>query len=179
MSKTKWSQDTAIRGALRRVFSRSPVVREVLMKNRREVPKYRKDGTRAKRDAVQYQCNLCNEWVGSTKIAVDHIEPVISVDEGFIDFNTFIERLFCDADNLQPICETCHRLKTNAERIARLVKQYSAELDSLESGIQAKTIPAKEAKEKLRKYISKKKTDGLKGIADRATKLREQLNKSK
>lgn len=173
-----FNKESAIRGALRRVFSRSPIVREVLMKVRREVPKYRQDGTRAKKDAVQYLCNVCSQYVGSTQVAVDHIVPVISVDDGFIDFNTFIQRLFCDASNLQVICDDCHQKKTNSERIARLTKQYSSELDDLEKSIKAKTISSKEASVLLKKYISKKKTDGLKDIVGRASKLKSSLAKS-
>ncbi len=55
--KPPFNQNAALRGAIRRIFSRSPVKIEVLMKVRREVPRYNQDGSRGKRDAVQYQCN--------------------------------------------------------------------------------------------------------------------------
>lgn len=145
------------------------------MKVRRETPKFNKDGSRAKKDAVQYLCNVCKNYVGSTMVAVDHIVPVISVDEGFVDFNTFIERLFCDASNLQVVCDDCHQKKTNAERIARLIKVYTAELDGLEKQIKTKKISSKEASAQLKKFIGKKKTDGLKDIAERAQKLKDNL----
>lgn len=179
MAKSKWNQDAAIRGGLRRVFSRSPVVREVLLKVRRTVPKYNKDGSRAKRDAVEYKCNVCGEWVGSKHIAVDHIVPVIDVDEGFIDYQTFIERLFCGVDNLQPICTPCHKAKTYSERIARYIKQYTEEIDTIEEKVKDKTLSKKEALDLLKKYISKKKIDGLKDIADRAQKLKTKYSPSK
>lgn len=176
MAKNKvFNQEAAIRGALRRTFSRSPVIREVLFKVRREVPKYNKDGGRAKKDAVQYQCNVCKEYVGSTKVSVDHVIPVVSVNDGFVDFNTFINRLFCGPDNLQVICDDCHNKKTQSERIARLLLQYAKELDEIEFGIKNKTVSNKEALALLKKYIAKKKTVGLENIVQRAVNLKKAL----
>lgn len=174
MAKT-WNQEAAIRGALRRTFSRSPVIRDVLFKVRREVPKFNKDGSRAKKDAVQYRCNVCNSYVGSTKVSVDHLDPVVSVSEGFVDFNTFIERLFCDASNLQVICDSCHNAKTQAERISRLLLQYGKELDELEDQLKAKTISTKDATTALKKYIAKKKTVGLNPVVQRALSIKNSL----
>lgn len=126
-----YHQGTAIRGALRRAFARSPVVTEVKMAGRREIPKYNKDGSRAKKNAVQYSCQVCNQWVASTKVVVDHINPVVSVEDGFQDWNTFVDRLWCDISNLQRICEFCHQIKTNTERFERMYKNESEELSAL------------------------------------------------
>ncbi len=174
MAKT-WNQEAAIRGALRRTFSRSPIIREVLFKVRREVPKFNKDGSRAKKDAVQYRCNVCQTFVGSTKVSVDHISPVVSVTDGFLDFNTFIQRLFCDATNLQVICDECHNTKTQAERISRLTLQYNKELDQLEAELKAKTIKTADALKTLKKYLAKKKTPGLIPVVQRALSIQDDL----
>lgn len=174
MAKT-WNQEAAIRGALRRTFSRSPIIREVLFKVRREVPKFNKDGSRAKKDAVQYKCNVCGTYVGSTMVSVDHIVPVVSVTEGFIDFNTFISRLFCDIANLQVICDSCHNTKTQSERINRLLLQYTKELDILEDNLKNKVISKSEALVALKKYLAKKKTVGLDSIVKRALSIRNFL----
>ena len=174
MAKT-WNQEAAIRGALRRTFSRSPVIREVLFKVRREVPKFNKDGSRAKKDAVQYKCNVCATYVGSTLVSVDHITPVVSVTEGFVDFNTFITRLFCGASNLQVVCDSCHNTKTQAERISRLLLQYTKELDKLEDDLKNGVITKSEALTALKKYIAKKKTSGLDSIVKRALSIRDFL----
>lgn len=122
--KPKYNQNSAIRSALRRSFSRSPIVREVLMDGRREVPKFKKDGTPAAKPAVQYRCQVCEAagrdgWVSSTKISVDHVDPVIPVDATFTDWNTFVDRLWCPKSNLQRICDDCHNIKTAEERVAR------------------------------------------------------------
>ena len=170
-----YNQNAAIRGAIRRQFSRSPIVREVLMKVRREIPKFNKDGSRAKKDAVQYRCNACGQWVGSTKCAVDHIAPVIDVQVGFVDWNQFIDRLFCDASNLQVICDTCHNSKTQSERIARLKIQYTQELDALEEVVLAGRGDPKILRKTLSKYTAKKKTKGLEQIVQRAQALKDKL----
>ena len=127
----KWNQVSVIRGALRRGFARSPQVQEVKYSDRREVPKYKKDGTLAKRPKVEYHCAECDGWYPSTGVAVDHIEPVIPVDGSFVDWNTFVERLFCSTENLQLICSykkkdfekfgkpSCHHVKTQFERTTR------------------------------------------------------------
>ena len=163
MAKTKWNREVAIRGALRRVFSRSPVIWEALRKVRREVPRYRQDGSRAKKDAVQYLCNICKNYVRSTMVSVDHIIPVVSIDEGFVDFNTFIARLFCDASNLQVICDDDHQKKTNAERSERNRKKDLAELNQIQSTI-AWGLP-KEHKKNLKRFLSPKKHGDVRTVA--------------
>lgn len=120
--KPPYNQNSAIRSALRRAFSRSPLVTEVLNDSRREVPRYKKDGTLAKRPYVRRQCQVCGEWVGSTKISVDHIDPVIPSDGTFEDWNTYVDRLWCNKigkANLQRICDACHDKKTQTERDSR------------------------------------------------------------
>lgn len=152
MAKAKYNENAAIRGAIRRTFSRSPVVRQVLQKVRREVPRYCKDGTRAKKDSVQYQCQTCKEYVGSTKVAVDHIEPVIE-ETGFVDWNTFVTRLFCGPENLAPICETCHKDKTNRERRARQLIKDRNDFEELSKKSVLDDTEAKKLK-RLRKKLS-------------------------
>jgi 5-methylcytosine-specific restriction endonuclease McrA len=146
-----FNQNAAVRSAIRRVFSRSPVVREVMWRVRREVPKFNKDGSRAKKNAVQYCCNVCGVWTKSTAIAVDHVVPVIDVQNGFVDWNEFVTRLFCDASNLQVICDTCHQIKTNAERFARSFRIEEADLTTMEA-----VASLVERKKWLKKYTAKR-----------------------
>ena len=178
--KPKYNPNSVIRGALRRAFARSPIVQEVMQASRREVPRFNKDGSRHKKNSVQRQCQVCDEWVGSTKMAVDHIEPVVSIEDGFNDWNEFIDRLWCDKKNLQRICDTCHDAKTTIERTARLTKQYSEELNTLEDTLDCDWIayqidPALLLKN-LKKYTAKKKTKALINIVERAQKLIEKFN---
>jgi 5-methylcytosine-specific restriction endonuclease McrA len=149
-----FNQNAAIRSAIRRVFSRSPVVREVMWKVRRQVPKYNKDGTKAKKDAVQYCCNVCQQWTKSTLIAVDHKIPVIDVENGFVDWNEFVTRLFCDASNLQVICDACHNTKTNAERFERQLRRDRIMLSELKTKLFAGNIEL--VKKSIAKFTKKR-----------------------
>lgn len=146
-----YNENAAIRGALRRTFSRSPIIREVLQKVRREVPRIKKDGSRAKKDHVQYQCQTCMQYVSSTQIAVDHIDPVIPVVGGFTNWESFITRLFCGPENLQTICESCHRVKSLKENRARRMIKDTATLKELQ---QRSDLDEKE--QKLLKRLTKK-----------------------
>lgn len=171
-----YNQEAQIRGALRRAFSRSPLVREVLEESRQEFPRFKNDGTRHKRNWVKRQCQVCGNWVPAGKISVDHIDPVISVTDGKQDWNTFVDRLWCNTSgkaNLQRICDPCHDIKTQGERIARLLIKYTEELDQLEKTIDS--LNPKDVKKLLQKYIAKKKTPELMPIVQRAQALKEKL----
>lgn len=177
MSKKKppYNKNSQIRGALRRAFARSPVVKEKMMEARMEIPRYKKDGTLAKKPHVRYQCETCTEWVSSTKIEIDHVKPVISVDDGFVDWNTFIDMLWCDKENLKRCCSSCHDAKTHAEMVARLTIKYTKELDELESKINSGNCEYSEIRRVLKKYT--KKAESFKGIIDRANSILISLKK--
>jgi 5-methylcytosine-specific restriction endonuclease McrA len=67
----------------------------------------------------KYKCAKCNNIFGPKEIVVDHILPVVPVDEGFTNIGHFVESLFCDINNLQCLCNSCHDLKTENEDILR------------------------------------------------------------
>jgi 5-methylcytosine-specific restriction endonuclease McrA len=71
-----------------------------------------------KRQKFEYQCNQCKGWFPDKKINVDHICPAGSLNSAQ-DLPDFIERLFCEVDNLQVLCETCHNVKTKSEKDAK------------------------------------------------------------
>lgn len=174
--KKSYNQEASIRGALRRAFSSSPLVREVLDESRQEFPRYKNDGKRHKRNWVKRECEVCHQWVSSGNISVDHIDPVISVDDGKQDWNTFVDRLWCNTSgkaNLQRICHSCHDKKTKEERIARLTIKYTRELDEIEANI--KNYEPKVLKKILSKYIAKKKTQELIPVVERALELKNQI----
>lgn len=67
----------------------------------------------------EYQCSNCKEWFMEKEIAVDHI-----IEAGTLtckeDAGDFIERLFCEVDGFQVLCnkrldgkESCHKKKTD------------------------------------------------------------------
>ena len=66
----------------------------------------------APKTKVLYKCASCREAFDRKEIHVDHIEPIGS----FEDWNSYIDRLFCPASNLQVLCAPCHKRKTKEER---------------------------------------------------------------
>jgi 5-methylcytosine-specific restriction endonuclease McrA len=68
-----------------------------------------------KRQKFEYQCAECLSWFPDKKINVDHISPAGSLRSG-ADLEGFIERLFCEVDNLQVLCTECHNVKTQNEK---------------------------------------------------------------
>ncbi len=130
--KPKYNQNSQVRSALRRTFSRSPIVQEVIKNARSEHKKYKKDGSLAKKPAVRYTCTECKKLFMRKNIAVDHIDPVIPICGEFENWDLFIERLFCSISNLQVLCSyyikdkdkhggelSCHHKKTQEEKTLR------------------------------------------------------------
>lgn len=71
-----------------------------------------------------YKCASCKGQFGPKEIQLDHIVPVIDEEIGFVDFNTYIDRLFCAEENFQVLCKPCHETKTFFEQeIRKQVKQ--------------------------------------------------------
>jgi 5-methylcytosine-specific restriction endonuclease McrA len=91
---------------LRNAYSRYPVKFQV-----------KKAAARKKRGSkrFEYQCKACEKWYPSTQTEVDHIVGAGKLSD-FSDLPGFVERLFCEADNLQVLCKGCHQEKTNRER---------------------------------------------------------------
>lgn len=66
--------------------------------------------------AQHYVCAKCEEEFTQKDVEVDHIEPVVDPKVGFISWDEYIKRLFCDATNLQVLCKGCHKKKSNTEK---------------------------------------------------------------
>lgn len=69
-----------------------------------------------KRQKFEYQCNHCKKWFPEKKINVDHIIPAGTLRYAS-DLPAFVEKLFCEVDNLQVLCESCHDIKTKQEKV--------------------------------------------------------------
>lgn len=73
-----------------------------------------------------YLCNGCKQEVPNTikddngkrikNVAVDHIIPIIDPAVGWVSWDDTIERMFCEPENLQVLCHTCHTIKSNEEK---------------------------------------------------------------
>lgn len=68
-----------------------------------------------KRQKFEYQCNECKQWFAEKMINVDHITPAGSLNCAN-DLPGFVERLFCEVNNLQVLCTKCHDKKTQNEK---------------------------------------------------------------
>ena len=112
MPKT-WNERTQIVNALRKVWRNSPPRRDAL-----------------KAVALGkgwWKCSACKKK--SEKPKIDHIIPVVDTSTGFIDWNTYINRLFCVADNLQVLCSSCHEKKTKEEKKERKLNEKKKKAD--------------------------------------------------
>lgn len=69
-----------------------------------------------KRQKFEYQCNDCKGWFPDKLVNVDHIFPAGTL-KCADDLPAFVERLFCEEDNLQVLCSKCHNRKTQNEKI--------------------------------------------------------------
>lgn len=94
-----------IKGCLRKAFMMSELRKQVLLKLR-IAPN-------------RFICTSCKVSLDRNSVQVDHISPVSKVDTGFIDWNTYLSRLFCSIDNLTTLCKPCHKLKTKEEQTLR------------------------------------------------------------
>lgn len=70
---------------------------------------------------VKFTCGMCGRKdLKRSEMSLDHIIPVTD-KSGFKDWNTFVDNLFCEEENLLLICqEPCHRLKTEKENEGRV-----------------------------------------------------------
>lgn len=71
-----------------------------------------------KRQQWEYCCNKCKAWFPEKKINVDHIIPAGQLNT-YQDLPGFVERLFCEVEGLQCLCEKCHDAKTKEEKNAK------------------------------------------------------------
>lgn len=71
------------------------------------------------KEIFHYKCAGCGKLFKGADVAVDHIEPVVNPKTGFVSWDVYIERMFCEADGFQVLCHTCHGIKTQNEREER------------------------------------------------------------
>lgn len=73
-----------------------------------------------------YRCDSCHKEVAPTvydeekrkrvhNIYVDHIKPIIDPEVGWVSWDSTIENMFCEPDNLQLLCRDCHKIKSQEE----------------------------------------------------------------
>lgn len=105
-----------IKGALRRVFSRSELRRAVIQ----EATIKHSDNDRP-RVTKWVKCFICKEPTAAYQAQVDHKIPVIGINKALedISWDELVDRLWCFKENLDVLCKPCHALKTKEENKAR------------------------------------------------------------
>lgn len=104
-----------IKNVLRRGFYKWPARSECLRNARIERGKYK--------------CAECGGIFGPREIQVDHIVPVIDIENDTskkINWSMYIKRLYCGVEGLQILDRDCHKAKTYLENQAR--RDYKSEL---------------------------------------------------
>lgn len=105
-----------IKGALRRVFSRSDLRREVLKDSHiQHTDPWRPRVTKWSR------CAVCDLPTPSYKAQVDHVAPIVPVEWSFeeMSLDDAVNRIWCVKNMLQVLCKPCHSIKTKQENAER------------------------------------------------------------
>ena len=74
------------------------------------------------RMAEHYLCTGCGNFFIARDVQIDHTDPVVDPATGFVNWDTYFDRLYCEVENLQVLCKPCHKDKTNRERKERKKK---------------------------------------------------------
>lgn len=60
----------------------------------------------------KYACAECHKLFSAKSIQVDHKNPMGK----FMDWDIYINKLFCRPDQLQLLCKPCHAIKTKGTK---------------------------------------------------------------
>lgn len=106
-----------LKGAIRRVFSRSELRRKILDK---ALVKDYHDPSR-RRVTRWGKCAECGKLEPAYLLEVDHVDPIIPLNKTLeeMDWDTIIDQVWCDERNLRAVCKPCHKTKTKAENKER------------------------------------------------------------
>ncbi|MFZ2190079.1 MAG: HNH endonuclease signature motif containing protein [Candidatus Magasanikiibacteriota bacterium] len=66
--------------------------------------------------AQHFQCAECLGDFPAKDIQCDHINPVVDPKQGFVSWDVYIERLYCEKENFQILCKPCHLIKSQQEK---------------------------------------------------------------
>ena len=105
---------SALRAASRRWPPKYKALKEALVG--------RKVNAKTGKMAMHYKCSACKKLFVAVDVQVDHIKPVVDPKKGFVSWDDFINRIFCEIENLQVMCKICHKVKTDQEKLERKKK---------------------------------------------------------
>jgi hypothetical protein len=137
-SRYKSFVTSAIRGAFGRFPNKFAALKNAFVG--------KKTNKKTGREASHYKCAGCKKQFVAKDVAVDHVLPVVDPVVGFVSWDVYIERMFCDISNLQVLCSACHKEKTAEERKARCTTTKKS----------STTTPSPSLKKSVRKSASSK-----------------------
>ena len=64
-----------------------------------------------------YKCANCEQIFRNKEVQIDHVEPVVplAVSIEGQTWDSYIERMFCQASGYQILCSQCHTMKSSVE----------------------------------------------------------------
>jgi hypothetical protein len=71
---------------------------------------------RSRVERGRYKCDRCGEIKRDQEVELDHRNPVVDPERGFVDWNEYISRLFIGESGWDVLCVPCHKLKTAEEK---------------------------------------------------------------
>lgn len=106
-----------LKGAIRRVFSRSELRRQVI-ESARLLNYDNPDRPRVKKWST---CAGCQTPTPQYLLQADHIEPVVPITKSLDDmtWDELVERIWCEPHLLQSLCLKCHKEKSKLENAQR------------------------------------------------------------
>lgn len=105
-----------VKGAIRRVFSRSELRKAALLRVKVE----HSDPNRP-RVKTWYYCEYCGELHPQHFLNVDHRDPIVPVYTTLdrMTWDQLVDRIWCEESNLQVLCLTDHLQKSKLEKEER------------------------------------------------------------
>lgn len=110
ITKKEWG---LVKGALRRVFSRSDLRRNAI--ERTIVRDY--IDLRRPRVKTWCKCPECRNHFAKSEMEVDHVSPVVPVTKSLYDMTAdeLVDNIWSVEQNLRAMCKECHTAKTRIE----------------------------------------------------------------
>lgn len=110
----------------------------------------------------QYKEQFAELWILKGKGQIDHIAPVREGKRDQpIDWNDYIESLFCSEDNLQYLSKSCHQLKSERDR-NNATKSTQSNSEVLSGKPRSKTKAQRVPKEEKQNQVGNRKSGGVK-----------------
>ena len=115
-SRITTKERNLLKGAIRRVFSRSELRKNAIAATR--IVHHDAERPRVKKWC---RCTDCLQPTAEYQMDCDHVDPIIPVTTSLEEmaWDEVVNRVFCDPSNLRGICKPCHKTKTKAENKAR------------------------------------------------------------